>query len=114
MKLNPVFKEGTTEAEKHRLMKDLSTRINTKYVIEGNCWRWISTVSSGRPQIRIQGRYIYASRAMYVLKKGAIPEGMLVLHTCDNGLCVNPDHLWLGTFQDNTIDAIRKDRFKHM
>jgi hypothetical protein len=41
---------------------------------------------------------------------GPIPDGMLVLHTCDNPPCVNPDHLYLGTWKDNMQDRIKRGR----
>lgn len=52
----------------------------------------------------------YAHRVAYVIAKGDIPDGAVVMHSCDNPRCVNPDHLSLGTQSDNLSDAARKGR----
>ena len=81
---------------------------------DGTCWEWRAYVHpSGYGQLGL-GRAVdgvmHTHRISYLLEHGEIPKGMLVLHKCDNRLCVNPDHLWLGTHKDNTQDMIAKGR----
>ena len=56
------------------------------------------------------GRTYGSHRIAYELTKGTIPEGLFVMHSCDNPACLNPDHLSVGTAQDNAIDRERKNR----
>ncbi len=74
------------------------------------CWIWTSCLRGGYGNFKTPTTYS-AHRASYELFKGAIPKGRLVCHSCDNRKCVNPDHLWLGSHEDNTRDAIQKKRF---
>jgi hypothetical protein len=80
------------------------------------CWEWSGKVDkAGYGQFKIGGRNgktNFAHRVSYTLFKGEIPDGMCVLHRCDNPPCVNPEHLWLGTKADNSRDAMAKGRLR--
>ena len=64
----------------------------------------------GYPRIWRNGKFVYMSRYLWESCYGEIPEGMLVLHKCDNPSCINPGHFFLGTNQDNMDDMGRKGR----
>ena len=77
------------------------------------CWLWTGTkFSDGRGMFHIPrtGHSICAHRQSWIIYRGEIPKGKLVCHKCDVGHCVNPDHLFLGTSQDNTNDMLQKRR----
>ena len=89
--------------------KKINEIFDKKYVEDKNgCWRWTGLkCKGGYGKI---GNDDKSHRFSYRRFIGQIPEGMCVCHTCDNRDCVNPDHLWLGTTQDNTKDKIDKGR----
>jgi len=66
--------------------------------------------SKGYGRIPIFGKNKSAHRFVWELLKGDIPEGLCVCHHCDNPKCINPDHLFLGTFYDNNHDKINKGK----
>ncbi|KKM00856.1 hypothetical protein LCGC14_1800190, partial [marine sediment metagenome] len=80
---------------------------------KNGCWEWKNaTDTSGYGLFWKNGKHHKAHRISWELHNGKIPKGLLVLHTCDNPLCVNPNHLWLGTNQDNQNDMYAKNRGK--
>ncbi len=76
-----------------------------------NCWEWrASRNRQGYGLFKAGGKTQRAHRIMYELMVGPIPNGLCVLHTCDNPPCVNLAHLWLGTRADNNHDRDAKGR----
>jgi predicted XRE-type DNA-binding protein len=75
-----------------------------------DCWKWTGTLWHGYGRIWARDRYLAVHRYSWMLHYGTIPEGLYVLHYCDNPACVRPDHLFLGTHQDNMDDCTQKDR----
>lgn len=75
------------------------------------CWYWTGAInSSGYGHMTLRPTTIYAHRISYSLYKGVIKDELYVLHKCDNKLCVNPDHLFLGTHDDNMKYMVTKGR----
>ena len=80
-------------------------------VVKGpDCWQWVGCRTGKYGQISYLGEMIGAHRMSYIIHKGDVPEGMVVMHSCDTPLCVNPDHLSAGTYSDNQMDAVSKGR----
>ncbi len=95
------------------------SRVNKKASIPshrpelGRCWEWLGYRQPEPKNYGRQGwkgRVWMAHRLAWFFMFGEIPAGMRVLHLCDNPPCCNPDHLFLGTDQDNVTDCMQKGR----
>jgi hypothetical protein len=105
----------------------LETRFWSRVLKTETCWLWTGwrarrpsgEDSYGKLYVT-RSSWVKAHRYSYRLHNGDFPEDLHVLHKCDNILCVNPEHLFLGTQLDNMRDMISKDRYprdarrKHM
>lgn len=84
------------------------------------CWNWVGSTDNGYGKLMVGSRSdktrksIRAHRFSYLTFVGPITDGLYVCHRCDNRLCINPAHLFLGTHQDNMDDRGNKGRLNHV
>jgi len=92
--------------------EDVWKQINRKS--EDECWEWIGkSLSKGYGHLRINNKDCYSHRMVYIETYGSIPEGLCILHTCNNPKCCNPKHLYVGTHADN-MEQMSKDGRSNM
>lgn len=100
-------------------LKHINDKVITRFWLSVNigagtdCWIWkAGFYPSGYGRFSIMRRGQRAHRVAWVLTHfKEIPEGLVIMHTCDNPKCVNPSHLKLGTQGENVIDTVNKGRF---
>lgn len=92
--------------------QDVRERFDEKCVPEPNsgCLIWLGATDGRYGDLVVRQRHHKAHRFAWEMANGDIPEGLYVLHKCDNTFCVNPGHLFLGTYSDNMRDCSRKRR----
>lgn len=107
-------RECQTSARLADAESNILVRFENKFLPEpmSGCWLWMATIQpeTGYGAISRPGGVVGAHRLSWELYRGAIPDGLHVLHKCDIRSCVNPDHLFLGTNKDNVDDMLRKGR----
>lgn len=75
------------------------------------CWEWMGEITqSGYGVVSFPGARIPAHRAAYAIEHGFVPAHRVVMHQCDNRICVRPSHLRVGSQRDNVRDAVAKGR----
>lgn len=106
VKCKDVNNMELSEKEKQRFWSRLKK--------DEECWNWSRSTNNGYGWfcIRHKGfsKNYYAHRLSWELTNGEIEDGQCVLHRCDNKLCANPDHLFLGSVDDNMKDKVLKRR----
>jgi hypothetical protein len=108
-------KNGSMSVIKSKSMHESDIDAYTYSVIkksDNECWGWSGYINKGNgyAYFCFQGKVISAHRFSYSYFKDFIPESLFVCHSCDQKICTNPDHLFLGTPKDNTHDMIKKGR----
>jgi hypothetical protein len=78
---------------------------------DNDCWEWQFTkTKAGYGTVNYKSERTTAHRIAYKLTKGEIPQGLIVMHSCDNRACCNPAHLSIATQKENIHDMIKKGR----
>lgn len=87
---------------------------NSEPIPECGCILWTAAVNNNGYGVLGKKRGLnYAHRISYEIHVGTIPDGMHILHKCDTPRCINPNHMSLGTHQDNMADMVKKSRHVH-
>ena len=88
---------------------EVFARLKTRVAVEGSCWIYPQRGRYGRT--KLHGKTVSIHRIAWMAhNEQEIPTALQVCHACDRPMCINPDHLWLGTTQDNTADKVQKRR----
>lgn len=77
---------------------------------ESGCWDWVGSASNGYGELRFGTRLVKATHISHRIYIGPVQRGLMVRHRCDRPICVQPQHLILGTQVDNMGDAAERAR----
>lgn len=110
----PVVGLGSKPRKRRRIPplsdKDRNRLMSKTVDGDGGCWRWCGTIASDGYAVFSIGGVPYTASRVMLATNGSDPGGLDVMHTCDNPECVNPDHLRIGTHQENMSDKVKKNR----
>lgn len=103
--------DSLTQADLRRFVGKLNIYISNTFYNGERCWEWMAGKDSdGYGGFFLSGKNEKAHRVAWMFRFGEIPEGLGVLHHCDNPGCVNPLHLFLGDHKTNMGDKAQKGR----
>lgn len=113
-----MSKESKPRERKDHFPKTKLEMIYAKTKSVGKCREWLGAYFKGNgtgraweyPQIYFKSKKWRGNRLVWILTHGPITREQLVLHTCDNMRCLNPEHLYLGDQRQNVRDTIKRNR----
>lgn len=109
--LFPYCKTCRIKPKKKRNIRPISEVLSNYTVSKSGCWNWNGVINTdGYGMACYQGEQVRAHRLSLLNHLGLEGSELLALHHCDNRRCINPDHLYLGTNQDNSNDMVNRDR----
>jgi len=110
-KLFPYCKQCRLIPRKPAKCRPASEVLSDYNISNSGCWEWAGVINvDGYGMACYKGKVIRAHRLSFQHFKGEIKNELLVLHKCDNRKCINPDHLYAGTNQDNSNDMVNRNR----
>lgn len=109
--LHKYFGANEVGGRQHSKVPLIARLMNRVVFGASDCWHFCGSRNQfGYGRLTVGGRMQVVHRLSYELFKGPIPDGLFVLHSCDNPSCINPDHLRVGTKRENSLECFRKGR----